>query len=325
MTTSIRESAKRGDVYSQLQERKQAVATWQAKVQACGEEEASLKGELVKVQHELEQAQKGLHRAHNLVRLTLEEIKKKADEELLAYAQEPAHISSSDIHRPELVPPSASAPSQSKTLAAASHRDANDPKPHRKKRIIVDVDEDNDNEDFDDKDDKSSSDEEDDDESDESDEVEEEEEEKKRKVQPRKRGRPRKHQDLEGEMSSRDQVTQAIKNFIRDRLHAVQRIFILQDGKRMQDPNQIIKCLRSPGGVAQMTDEDRKRLGLPSGVKGTKDRMGKQNFTVVFHHVQISGKMIELDTECVNYEDPRDCGEIINKLEEEYSKYSSVD
>lgn len=80
--------------------------------------------------------------------------------------------------------------------------------------------------------------------------------------------------------------------------------------------DQVLKCETKPNGIYIVPMELRAGKGkkCPWGIYGSRAISGKQNFRLSMRSVLILGKLVDLPASTVNFEDPRDCYEIAQKL-----------
>lgn len=101
--------------------------------------------------------------------------------------------------------------------------------------------------------------------------------------------------------------------FIKEHGDEIRNIYLEQHAKRIQG-SDVLPCTFK-GDICIITPKDMLIHDIPSGVRGGKIRRGgKPNFFVYFKGLALTGPRLKLSSKIVNFEDPRDCAEIIRKI-----------
>lgn len=82
-------------------------------------------------------------------------------------------------------------------------------------------------------------------------------------------------------------------------------------------PSQVIQCDKK--GSFVVSPDVQSAYNLAPGVQGIKGE--EQGFRIVFHEVLLTPSITGLDVADIQFEDPRDCSDVIKELEFLYKRY----
>jgi hypothetical protein len=112
------------------------------------------------------------------------------------------------------------------------------------------------------------------------------------------------------------------RKFIAENKKTVARI-ILQAHRYMGE--EVLQCPHDEKRNKSFIPPDiRVQYNLPRGIIGTSPRFKRQAFMICFKGTHISGPMIDLGAGETTFEDPRDCAEVLRKLDLLFRDYETL-
>lgn len=117
-------------------------------------------------------------------------------------------------------------------------------------------------------------------------------------------------------------IQEQTRRFIQRERWLIRKIF--EDAKH-RTGEDVLKCEITKGNNCVVPPEMKIKYKLPAGIQGTALRYGKQNFTVVLNNILLSGTKVGLQQNHLNFEDPRDCADVIHQLKALFNKFREED
>ena len=111
-----------------------------------------------------------------------------------------------------------------------------------------------------------------------------------------------------------------VERFYKVKKEEIRDIFRAQTHREGDD---VLVCTITEKRNCVIPQEFKDKYKLPYGIQGTSSRFNKQNFHVRFQKVLLTSNTLDLHQKYCNFEDPRDCAEIIAKLETLFEEFSA--
>ena len=113
---------------------------------------------------------------------------------------------------------------------------------------------------------------------------------------------------------------QLVHPFITKNINAIRQVFLTQHPRR----KDILQCPATTNGIHALPSSLKFQHNIPKGVHGTKPRMGKQNFVICYKRTYLNAKLLGVDVDLTNFEDPRDCAAVIHRIDELFMAWSKA-
>jgi hypothetical protein len=112
---------------------------------------------------------------------------------------------------------------------------------------------------------------------------------------------------------------ETVERFLQQEHVAIRKILL--DQPHRTDPN-FAKLITRGRGMCSIARDVRAQYKLPQGIHGTNGyRDRTQNFRICFKGKYLVGRDYGLQSDYTNFRDPRDAGEVVNKLEVMYMAF----